>query len=77
MFDGRKMSVVSFAGDIPAWINEQEKGSIGAKVNSVGAPGNSTSKDDIENAHLYFEATGNQYMKLISGAALKAKKMRK
>ena len=62
-----------------AGINE-EKGSTGGAKGSVKklkvVPEKPNSKDDIENNHLHFEVTGNQHMKLISGAALKAKKTR-
>ena len=77
----RKNSIVSFAGDGATGAIEEKASTGGAKGSvknsqSVVPPGEPNSKDDIEKNHLHFEVTGNQHMKLISGAALKAKRTR-
>ena len=72
---------MSFAGDGATGAIEEKASTGGAKGSvknsqSVVPPGEPNSKDDNEKNHLHFEVTGNQHMKLISGAALKAKRTR-
>ena len=64
---------MSFAGD-----ENEGKPASGAKAqnsHSNRLPAKINSKEENENNHLHFEVQ-NQHMKLISGAALKAKKTR-